>query len=161
MKGAIGNALILNIVITFITLFLLLVVGSMSYTKAIKVRNYLLTEVEKYHETNGSIPYSAAINMQYWDERVNPYLATAGYPLATKRDSCPDKSSYNYKTQMNTRVGFYDYCVYEKVVRPTTGSVNYYLTYMVLTYMKFDFPLVGNYIKIPITGETKSYMVLK
>lgn len=159
MKGALGNALILNIVITFITIFLLLVVGSMAYTKTIKIRNYLLTEVEKYHETNGSIPYSSAINMRYWDEIVNPYLAKAGYPLATKANACPSKTGYSIR--MNTRVGFYDYCVYQKVVYPSSGSVNYYKTYMVLAYMKFDLPLVGNYIKIPITGETKSYMVLK
>ena len=170
MKGAIGNALILNIVITFITIFLLLVVGSMAYTKAIKTKNYLLTEVNKYVENNynSAVGYNNLPSSSYptaiakWDEIVNPYLAKSGYPLAISTNSCPYKNDRGYSIVVNTKVGRYDYCIYRKI-DSSVGSpaVKSHLTYMVLVYMKFDFPVIGNYIKIPITGETKTYIEFK
>ena len=38
MKGAIGNALIMNIVITFIVIFYSILIGSMAYSKAYKTQ---------------------------------------------------------------------------------------------------------------------------
>ena len=156
MKGAIGNALIMNIVITFVTIFLLLVVGSMSYTKAIKIRNYLLIETEKFYETNGRIPDYRSSEIKEWDNTVNPYLAKAGYSLSGKKKTCPYKQ--NYVIKIDTRVGYYDYCIYQ---RDSIGWEKTNTTFMVLAYMKLDLPVVGNYIKIPITGETKPFLNLK
>ena len=48
MKGAIGNALILNIVITFIFIFFILLIGSMAYSKAYKTKNYLINMIDQY-----------------------------------------------------------------------------------------------------------------
>lgn len=159
MKGAIGSAVILNIVITFITLFLLLLVGAMAYTKTVKVRNYLLVETEKFYENNGKIPFFQSSEIKKWDEIVNPYLARAGYPLSQKRKSCPYKD--NYEVRVDTRVGFYEYCIYQRVEPGTKGNIDSYTTFMVLAYMKMDIPVVGQFMKIPITGETKPFIKLK
>ena len=158
MKGAIGNALIMNIVITFVTLFLLLVVGSMAYTKAIKVRNYLLVEIEKYYKTNGRIPDFRGSEINDWDNTVNSYLGKSGYHISGKKHSCPSKSENKYVIKIDTQIGRYDYCIYQK---ETTGTNKTYKTFMVIAYMKFDLPIVGNYIRIPITGETKPFINLK
>ena len=48
MKGAIGNAFILNMVITFIIIFFMLLIGSMAYSKAYKTNKFLLDSVVNY-----------------------------------------------------------------------------------------------------------------
>ncbi len=158
MKGAIGNAFILNIVITFILIFLLLVVGSMAYTKTYKVKNYLLNEVANYVEKNHKdIPSTSGDknSLATWDKTVNAFLAGSGYHLATKNNTCPAKN--NYSIHINTRVGQYEYCIYRKGSASSQFLVDNYSAYMVLVYMKLDLPVVGDYIKIPITGETKYF----
>ena len=167
MKGAIGNAFILNIVITFITIFLLLVVGSMAYTKAYKVKNYLLTEITKYLEYNHSEEgYNNFLDIRSgkeFDNIVNPYLAKAGYSISNTEYTCPDKKDIGYQIRRNTKVGSYDYCIYAKYRNPDYSGAyyNYSITYMVLVYMKFDLPVVGNFIRIPITGETKTFVEMR
>ena len=157
MKGAIGNALILNIVITFVIIFLLLVVGSMAYTKAYKVKNYLLVEVTKYVENNDHYNFVSFHNdaeINKWDEIVNPYLGKTGYSLATSSTSCPKK--YNdYNVVVKNDLGRYDYCIYKR--ESDEGDLKS-STYMILAYMKLDLPAVGNYIRIPIKGETKNFI---
>lgn len=168
MKGAIGNAFILNIVITFIIIFLLLVVGSMAYTKAYKVKNFLLNSIVEYEERyNSAIPNpKGGINaLDKWNEMVNPYLQRSGYIIATKADTCPKKENYvngvnrGYSTRVDTRVGQYEYCIYHRYNwdKNDYSGLGHY-NYMVLVYMKLDLPIIGDFIKIPITGETKTFV---
>ena len=159
MKGAIGSAVILNIVITFITIFLLLLVGAMAYTKTIKIRNYLLVETEKFYENHGKFPFYKSSEINEWNEIVNPYLTKSGYHLSKKKNACPYKN--NYEVRVDTRVGYYEYCIYQRIEPGTKGNIESYTTFMVLAYMKIDLPVVGTYFKIPITGETKPYIKLK
>ena len=42
MKGAIGNAFILNMVITFIIIFYVLLIGSVAYSKAYRINTFLI-----------------------------------------------------------------------------------------------------------------------
>lgn len=163
MKGAIGNAFILNIVITFMLIFLLLVVGSMAYTKAYKVKNFLLNEVVSYVDEVGFLSLRDFQNGTVWSNRVNPYLASSGYHLRTKNNSCPAVSSTKETLVINPPEGFYDYCIYIKrssfsgTYAIKNSSLSGAFNYRVLVYMKLDLPVVGNYIKIPISGETKMF----
>ena len=54
--------------------------------------------------------------------------------------------------------GWYDYCIYYRVSADKNSTVNSRVRFKVLVYMKLDLPIVGNYIRIPITGETKEYV---
>ena len=163
MKGAIGNALILNIVITFIIIFYMLLIGSMAYSKAYKTKNYLLNMVDTY-ESTGENKFTRPTTLEKWDTEVNEFLGKIGYPLNTsniKTSTCPHKESSGYMAVINSNAGRYDYCVYKK--NHPTGSyslVNDRYNYLVLVYMEFDVPIVGEFIKITITGETKTYTKL-
>lgn len=170
MKGAIGNALILNIVITFIFIFLSLLIGSMAYSKAYKTKNYLINLIDKY-EREGKSNFnsiSATTDKIEWDKDVNEYLGKIGYMINSKSiNTCPDESTkYNngYEKWVTNENGRYDYCVYRRY-SINAGSddpkIMRKYNYRVLVYMKFDLPVIGDFIKIPITGETKSYTVFR
>ena len=161
MKGAIGNAFILNIVITFMLIFFSLLIGSMAYSKAYKTKNYLINMIDKY-ETAGKKNFgdNSMQDGQEWDTEVNEYLGRIGYIVTSKKNSCPNKKEdLGYFTEKNNDNG-YDYCIYAKYeVKPQDHhtTIKWKYNYMVLVYMKFDIPIIGEIIKLPITGETKSY----
>ena len=167
MKGAIGNALILNIVITFMIIFFSLLIGSMAYSKAYKTKNYLINLIDKYDSKKEGFDYfmfRGSPQADEWDDEVNQYLGKIGYVMNPYNAStCPDKSNYKYTFERGNENG-YDYCVYVRFDVDTSDNnevIKEKYNYMVLVYMKFDFPIIGNFIKIPITGETKSYTILR
>lgn len=157
MKGAIGNAMILNIVITFMIIFFSLLIGSMAYSKAYKTKNYLINMIDKYESEK---TYEGEITFDdEWDNEVNEYLGKIGYIIS--KNACPKKEGYMIRRQHKSG---YDYCIYIKYqIKPEDKNniVRSRYNYMALVYMKFDLPVVGNFIKIPITGETKSYNIFR
>lgn len=160
MKGAIGNAFILNMVITFIIIFFTLLIGSMAYTKAYKTKNYLLNEIDRFVSVN----QNTIISRGAWDARVNEYLQKTGYAMNESdsyKNSCPSKENYKIYTEISSKKGRYDYCIYynNKSKNEDTITEHSRTTFMVLVYMKLDLPVIGNFIKIPITGETKTYIL--
>lgn len=169
MKGAIGNAFILNMVITFMIIFFSLLIGSMAYSKAYKTKNYILNLIDEYErEGKNSFNRRDSKDGEDWDKDVNEYLGKIGYIINNKNiNTCPDESTkYNnsYEKWVTNENGRYDYCVYRKysVRDPDDNpSMMRRYNYMVLVYMKFDLPVIGDYIKVPITGETKVYTVLR
>ena len=167
MKGAIGNAFILNMVITFIIIFFMLLIGSIAYSRAYKVNKYLLDSLVDYAEY-----YNTVDNQEYicfdncsskikkgWNDRVNDYLAESGYILSTDSDTCPSYEDEGYENKRNTRVGGYEYCIYQKRYYEKNEADDIFTKkryiYRVVSYMKFDFPIVGDFIKLPIVSESK------
>ena len=104
---------------------------------------------------------------------VNEYLSKTGYILSSGNSTCPKKSGYNdegnpanvdpndegYVLKRDTKVGDYDYCIYQKRFYELNEADDFFskrrYSYKVISYMKFDFPVVGNFIKLPIVSETK------
>ena len=164
MKGAIGNALIMNIVITFITIFFALLIGAMAYSKAYKVKNFIVNEIELFERQDKHDFNSPLFYKNDWDKAVNEYLGKVGYHIANSSSSCPDKSDEGFVKWVWATEGRYDYCIYNKYI--ITDSVNdpiirkkYY--YQVKVFMKMDFPIIGEALKLPITSETKTYTIYR
>ena len=167
MKGAIGNAFILNMVISFIIIFFMLLIGSIAYSKAYKVNKYLLDSLVDYVEYFNTVDNQKDICFdtcgskikKRWDERVNEYLAKSGYILSTASYTCPSYADDGYEIKRDTKVGDYEYCIYQKKYYEKNEADDIFTkkryTYKVLSYMKFDFPLIGDFIKLPITSESK------
>ncbi len=169
MKGAIGNALILNIVITFMGIFFTLLIGSMAYSKAYKTKNYIINALDKLdYEPIGkrndylgiyTVPEKSKKQLQ---DLVNPYLSKIGYTISTEANKCPKKEGY--RIMKNTEVGDYEYCIYIKMHSDYDSGNTTVMgkwNYMVVVYMKLDLPVIGQFLKIPISGETKTYTRLK
>lgn len=166
MKGAIGNALIMNLVITFIVIFYMLLISSMAYSKAYRVKNYLLNAIldveNTYNHDHLLTQYTTDSVRKELKKSVDEYLSKVGYILNDGTSSCPNKMDQNYFLRVGDDIGYYKYCVYYRLTNVTDSDVfDYNYSYMVLAYMKFDFPVVGDFIKIPITGETKTFWHLK
>lgn len=139
MKAATGNAMLMNIMIVFIVIVMALLVTSISYTKAFRVKNRIIDIIEYY---NGDFSNSE-------DEitnEINTSLSSVGYRLSSST-SCK-KIDNKEALELNTN---YQMCIYEY------SDVNRGKYYKVISYMYFDVPLIGGILNIPVSGETKIF----
>lgn len=149
MSGPVGHTFMYNIIIIFVVIVFAFLSGVMSYYKAFKVNNRIISSIEKFEGYNAlSVP------------EIRKNLETLGYMSADPNwlnTSCKQ----NYKGMApvaepaNAELSkVHRYCIY---IRPDTDSGrlehNQYYTYGVLTYMTLDLPIV-NQIKIPIFTRT-------
>ena len=148
MKEAIGNAFIVNFIIVFTVIFIALFVGSLAYTKALRIKNRITDIIEEHqgYDTQN----------QEIQEEINTYLKDAGYRISNvdARD-CQLKGQDKYTVVFpgQTTSGDYDYCIFEF----ETPKGKYY---GVKTYMYLDLPIIGDKIKIGVYGETKIMGIL-
>lgn len=139
MKAATGNAMLMNIIIVFIVAVMALLVASISYTKAFRVKNRIVDIVNYYDgdfKNNGT-----AIKRD-----INASLSSIGYRYNNGKQ-CPTLKDGSKATYSGTD---YLYCFY--TYESDEGKY-----YKVLAYMYLDLPVVGEYINIPVYGETKVF----
>lgn len=147
MKEAIANAGVFNLIIIFVIILLAFFIGSLGYSKAFKVKNIIISEIEK--EEN----YNEAVN-----ENVETLLGSVGYRMnnSDSFSKCPEVAG----AEMVNLNSNYQYCVYKfddcKDKNNNNSKCSIY--YRVVTYMYFDVPIINNLIKIPVIGETKSFV---
>lgn len=146
MKESFGNAFIVNFVIVFVGIFIFFFAGSMSYTKAFKVKNRIINIIEEHEKY---------VNNEEFKTEINNYLKEAGYRV-TASSTCPNNRNggkvVNGANGNSNVINDYQYCIYEFT---DTDSENNYKYYGVQTYMYFDVPIIGETITIPVYGETK------
>lgn len=163
MKESIGQAFLVNLILVFFLVLILMLLGSINYSKAYKVKNRIITILEKYGTSAES---GSGLSTEAQNE-INVNLKKAGYANSKKGMDCakynnlngtilyPDSSAglhYNYcviKIDAGTTDGRYE--------TPTVSGVTYDNAryYKVITFMEFDIPLIGGFLKFPIQGETK------
>lgn len=136
MKAATGNALLMNVIIIFLVVVLSLIVTSISYTKAYRVKNRIIEIIEDY---NGNF---AGGNIM---TQINSSLTSIGYRHNNGKQ-CPtlDNLSADYAGSD------YLYCIY-------TYNSDRGKYYKVIAYMYLDLPIIGSYLNFPIYGETKVF----
>lgn len=146
MREAIGNSFIVNLLLVFLGVMCIVFVGSISYSKAFKVKNRIIYVIEKY----GEWPEHAYDN--YVQDEIDMSLRQIGYPLATKIGNC---SRYATGSEVEVLYGDdptdlgYHYCI----LKYENDKGVYY---GVVTFMHFDIPLIGGLLEFPVYGETKS-----
>ena len=152
MREAIGNTFIVNLLMVFIGVMSALLIGSVSYSKAFKVKNRIIYTIEKYGGWN--VTTSAGTNVVKAEIEAN--LKEIGYPLVVSNPfigGCPNRNGatlvYGGNSGSNKYENTYHYCVYE--YKNEKG-----LYYGVTTFMHFDIPLIGNYLEFPVNGKTKT-----
>lgn len=142
MREALGNAFVMNIVIVIVVILIGVVVSSLAYTKAYKVKNMIISSIE---ENDG------------WNENtrseVDDNLRTIGYKLNRNGvQNCVDPTGTDPASRCTlSAIGSdYHYCVYTC----NTNKGNYY---RVTSYMYFDIPVIGNMLEFPVNGESKTF----
>lgn len=148
MKGAIGNTMVMNIVITFVILTIAFLVGSISYSKAYKVKTKIVDIIEKY---DGNFNDSGASIVN----EISDFLGSIGYRTVsqTQKVDCKKYEEKSDDKVIGTTLN-YDVCIIARNNGNSTGTKAEH--YKVVVYMYFDFPVIGDAIKIPVSGETKS-----
>lgn len=132
MKEAIGTSMIFNLILIFTSIFIILLVGSLAYSKGFKVRNKIIDLIELNEGFNNDAK-----------SEINQNLADIGYYLSINR-TCEEKNG----VQPLSNDSPYRYCIYEY----NTSKGKYY---GVQVFIHFDFPIISTFIEIPLYGETR------
>lgn len=152
MREAIGNTFIVNLLMVFIGVMSALLVGSVSYSKAFKVKNRIIYTIEKY----GGWKVYTSSGANVVQSEIEASLKEIGYPLVVANSftgGCRAKDGstlvYGGHSSGGASRNTYHYCVYEY-----QNEKGFY--YGVTTFMHFDIPLIGNYLEFPVNGKTKT-----
>ena len=140
MKAATGNAMLMNIIIVFLVIVMALLVTSISYTKAFRIKNRIVDIIEYYNGNFDDDDTKANITNE-----INSSLSSVGYRLSKNKKCKAIDGKKLLKLDTN-----YQVCIYED-----DASRGKY--YKVVAYMYFDIPLVGGILNIPVSGETKIF----
>lgn len=174
MRDAIGSSLLLNIAIVVIGVISAFLIGSIAYSKAYKVKNRIISVIEKYE---GKCEFSDEDDC-YKD--IESQLTDMGYSsnigadcpddevIETDMTNLKDKGILKIERVYPETVGStgHRYCVYKYTLCNVTqtGSTsyicygsneNYY--YKVFTFMHFDIPVIGNALEFNVSGESKTF----
>lgn len=150
MKESIAQAFILNLILFFFGILVLLFFGSINYSKAYKVKNRIITIIEKY---GGYDTTNTALKTE-----IDENLKKAGYSTSANGLDCKNRvldresgsqGTLVYPTDdiINTRQ--YHYCIIEHSGR-SGGKY-----YQVVTYMEFNIPILRGFLEFPVRGETR------
>lgn len=158
MKESISNALITNLIITFLFILVILFAGSTAYTKAFKVKNRIISILEKYEMDlvkDNDDRLDADINVE-----INSILGDLGYRVEINNNTkCQEdltrrfRNNQNNNYKMITTTSNYRYCIARFDTREGQSMNASY--YAVVTYMYFEIPLLGTTLEFPVYGETK------
>ena len=132
MKEALGTSMVFNLIMIFVAVFIALFVGSIAYTKGFKVRNRIIDIIQKHEGYNEASK-----------SEIDENLAAIGYRIV-------DKECGEHKGKTNISTSDYRYCIYE-LDEPNAGTY-----YGVKVFIHFDLPLIGDFIEIPLYGETRT-----
>ena len=148
MREAIGSTWLTGIIITFIAIFSGFLAYSISYTKAFKVKNTVLSIIEN-KEGFYTSPYdlrniseSALKDDTTTEAEIFKYIKSLGYNYTmfdNKSNPCKEGEL------MEGGYCLIKYC-------PENGGVYYKVT----SYISLSLPIINLGINIPVTGETKS-----
>lgn len=140
MQEATGQAGLIGIMLTIIGVIIVLLAGSIAYSKAFRVKNRIIDIIEKNNKFSSTAK-----------SEIELALASIGYrtmPKARYRNHCSSDKFSGFILD-SSQVPGYLYCVYKK----TISDDSYY--YKVVSFLYFDIPIIGSFVEIPVSGETK------
>ena len=152
MREAIGGSLLLNLVIIFASIIILFFISILSYSKAYRVKNRIIEITEKYGVYDSQVA-----------NEINSDLSAAGYDVSSPTkcsdirerlisEKYPNEASGEERLSGNLNSYGYNYCVFEILNNSVNETGTYYV---VVTFVKFEFPIIGDMLTIPVYSETK------
>lgn len=152
MRESIGGSMLLYLVIIIVTAVMLLFSSILTYSKAYKIKNRIIEIIEKYgtYEKRGSVEESDVAL------ELNSDLAAAGYNASNptrcesvrKRLISGDNARYSMLGDNENTHG-YNYCIFRSM------NINDGYSYVVVTFVEFQIPIIGDVLTFPVYGETK------
>ena len=155
MRESIGGAWIYALVLGFVLLFTSFISLAISYNKVFKVKNEVLSIIEKY---NG-------VNDKNVDIIAN-YLKTSGYSIkginGTKCSSLGEEEDTDFGSASTTGYKYFgDFTKKVNIADDKTMCIkriqrerNVYI-YDVVLFYDFNIPVIGDIFKFKITGQSQ------
>ena len=164
MKDSLGGSLLLNLVVIFSGVIVVFFISVLSYSKAYRVKNRIIEIIEKY----GVYVKLDENSQNLVTQELNPDLSAAGYDSSSPSRCDKIKTSLvsgdyaKYDAgRLSDNLNFYgyNYCVFEMCNEKNADGMcidSNGKYYVVATFTQFEFPIIGDIIKIPVYGETKT-----
>lgn len=130
MNQSVSYTYLLNIIIIFIVLTFMVLMGTLSYTKAYRVNSKIADAIEKCEGFNACSK-----------QQISNAIANFGYQQYDI--NCPKKDKKDGTVYQGI-------CVYE--FNPDGDNKHY--SYGVLTFMHMDIPIIGDLLRIPVYSRT-------
>ena len=169
MKESIGSALLLNIALVFIGVISLILVSSVAYSKAFKVKNRIISIINEY---DGNCDFNDINDSCF--SKIETELSNMGYSsnISSECEGIGNNSSSNdgvttFEITPIYKGDYHKYCVYRydlcdysmvdgrRICDPNSSKYYYY---KVKTFMHFDIPLIGNFLEFSVSGDTKVFI---
>lgn len=160
MKESVGNAMLFNIIIVFVVVFIGLFVTSITYSKGYKVKNKMIDVIEKtYPKCSGKVKdcNSRIINLIDSElDSIGYRRANTGFTKKTCENVLINNKILNYSIAVSRR---YQICIAAiNITDNDSVKNNSRVYYKVASYMYLDLPIVGDALQIPVRGETKNFL---
>lgn len=146
MRQAIGSTWIMQLVIVFMLIFVAFLALTINYTKAYKIKNEVISVLEKYEGPNSGEDHSISI--------INNYLKYNGYhSVGTCSDDSFGATSLDSSTLVPVNNGDkYYYCI--RRTGTSTETFPDRVSYELEAFFKFNLPLLGDIFTFRVIGET-------
>lgn len=148
MREAIGGTWLTQLIIIFMLLFVAFLALSLNYTKAFKVKNELLTIIEKYEGVTNNQNGTIAVMNNYL--KANNYGTTKNCPVGDGSYGVPSLDSTVIKEAQKGQK--YYYCV-KKIKSPNKNHPDK-VYYRVNIFFYFNLPVIGDIFKFDVSGTT-------
>lgn len=146
MRDAVGGSLLLNLVVIFTSIIILFFAGILAYSKAYKVKNKIIEIIEA---NDGQIIENGVLKSNI-NSTINTELTNVGYRVSgtPSDEKCSNDSSRGNCTNLNN--DSFNYCICKQ-----SSAVKEGISYEVITYVHFSFPVIGDLLTFPVKGETR------
>ena len=154
MRESIGATWIFSICITFIVLFTSYLAVSINYAKAFKVKSHVITMIENNEGIRN--------DQKKIEGEITGYLLGQNYSAI---GNCNTEDGWTLiSTGGSTNNSKAPYCIYQKVVNNSNSTTNVIsgttkTYYKVKLFFNIDIPIIGVYLKVPVSGVTKTVYV--
>lgn len=158
MKESISTTFIFYLIIVFVLLLIMFFVGSISYSKAYKVKNRIVEVIEKEQDYDAT----AIAEIEDWLAYGGQDGNGIGYRVNTNGggvNRCPSADSLGLpadSTENLTEINNYEYCVY-RVEDCAEENKRCGVYYHVVSFMYFDLPIIDQLIRLRVEGETMTF----
>ena len=145
MKEVYGSTWTLQLMIGFILLFMAFLTLMISFSRVAKIKNEVLTIIEKYNGVNNT-----SIKL------VNSYLNASGYNITGRCENTGEMRAVNNLSDnsiVNPSSGEkYYYCI-EKEANSRDNIITT-INYEITLFYKFDIPILGDIATFTVKGKT-------
>lgn len=146
MKEVYGSTWTLELMLGFILLFVAFLTLTINYSKVFKMKNDILSIIEKYGGYNDTSK-----------EIIDNYLETSGYKTIGTCNADADQSVgiLNRQLEKLNNGKKYNYCITrEKAESDNVTNINF----EVIMFFKFNIPIIGDIATFKVDGKTSDML---